>query len=212
MYSHGGLLGFLSQAQFLRFPLTRLCLLFTHKYAESQEKMPYYKSGPQDLKAFSTPITSRCFCDPMINLWCYIEGECNIFNVCVPPYQTVDVLKCAIYNKGSSRSFVGYDPMDLTLTKVLYHDLYVNTNITNGLCWLVTSQVDVKYNEAWEKVKARQYRPTPNDVVLREFDRISELWPKPHDDDLHVVISLPRGVDPAFSGAWFFFSPCTWVI
>ena len=150
----------------------------------------------------------------MINLWCYIEGECNIFKVCVPPYQTVDVLKCAIYNKGSSRSFVGYNPMDLTLTKVLYHDLYVNTNITNGLCWLVTSQVDVKYNEVWEKVKAGQYRPTPNDVVLREFDRISKVWPKPPDDDLHlhVVISLPRGVDPAFSGAWFFFSHCTCVI
>jgi hypothetical protein len=53
-------------------------------------------------------------------LRCYIKGERNIFDVSISPSDTIDDLKNEIYKKGSCRSFVGCDPMDLTLTKVRY--------------------------------------------------------------------------------------------
>jgi len=69
----------------------------------------------------------------MIKLRCYIQGERDIFGVDVSPDITIDGLKTIIYKEGSSRSFVGHDRKDLILTKVLYHDLYVYTYLTNGL-------------------------------------------------------------------------------
>jgi hypothetical protein len=76
----------------------------------------------------------------MTNLWCYIEGNGDIFGVSIPPDHKVDDLKKAIYNASEAPScFVGYDHVHLTLTKVRCHDLYVNINVTNGLCLPITS-------------------------------------------------------------------------
>jgi hypothetical protein len=55
----------------------------------------------------------------MMELWCYIEGKRDVFSVSIPPNRRIDNLKNEIYNK-RSRSFVGCDPKDLTLTKVCY--------------------------------------------------------------------------------------------
>jgi len=107
----------------------------------------------------------------MTELWCNIEGERDIFSVSISPHLAIHHLKKQIYNKGSSRSFVGCDPKDLTLTKV-----------------------DVNYNEETQKkIKAGQYRPTPNDQVLDEMDIISDLWVEPPDRHLHVFVGLPEG-------------------
>ena len=56
----------------------------------------------------------------MIKLWCYIEGDRDVFSVSISPNDFIDDLKKQIYNKGSRRHFVGFDPSDLTLTKVRY--------------------------------------------------------------------------------------------
>ena len=74
----------------------------------------------------------------MTNLWCYIEGDGDIFGVSIPPDHKIDDLKKGIYNEAPS-CFVGYDHVDLTLTKVCCHDLYVNINVTNVLCLFITS-------------------------------------------------------------------------
>jgi hypothetical protein len=66
----------------------------------------------------------------MTVLWFHIQGEYGMFNVSVSPNTHVADLKRAIHKEGSSRSFVGYDAKDLILTRVLYHDLYVNTIVT----------------------------------------------------------------------------------
>jgi hypothetical protein len=93
----------------------------------------------RDYCFFSTLTTTNPFalapnfCDPMPKLWCYIQGDRVIFGVDVSPDITIDGLKTIIYKEGSSRSFVGHDRKDLILTKVLYHDLYVYTYLTNGL-------------------------------------------------------------------------------
>ena len=57
----------------------------------------------------------------MTELWCYVEGQRDIFPVSISPSCRIDDLKSEIYtsNKGS-RSFDGCDPRDLTLMKVCY--------------------------------------------------------------------------------------------
>jgi hypothetical protein len=60
---------------------------------------------------------------------------------------------------------------------------------------LLHPQVDVNYNEEMgRKIKAGQYRPTPNDQVLDPMEIISDVWPAgPPHRHLHVFVSLPRG-------------------
>lgn len=53
-------------------------------------------------------------------------------------------------------------------------------------------QVDVKYDEAREKIKAPQFQSTPTDEVLDESSRIYNEWPEPPPDDrINVVVSSP---------------------
>ena len=52
----------------------------------------------------------------MTKLWCYIEGECNIFSVSISPNRTIDALK----NKVHDEQQVQCSPSDLILTKVRY--------------------------------------------------------------------------------------------
>ena len=59
-----------------------------------------------------------------MELWCYVEGQRDIFSVSISCRDTIDRLRTEIHNKGSSRFFVGYDPMDLILTKVRYIMIY----------------------------------------------------------------------------------------
>jgi hypothetical protein len=56
----------------------------------------------------------------MIDLGCYINGEADVFLVSISPDSYIDDLKMSIHNKGSSSAFVGWDHIDLTLTKVRY--------------------------------------------------------------------------------------------
>jgi hypothetical protein len=52
-------------------------------------------------------------------LWCQIEGKLTFFGVSISLNATIDNLKTEIYNK-TPNAFVGYDPSDLSLTKVCY--------------------------------------------------------------------------------------------
>ena len=56
-------------------------------------------------------------------------------------------------------------------------------------------QVDVDYNEETQKkINAGQYRPAPNDQVLNEIMKISEIWERPPDRHVHVFVGLPSEV------------------
>jgi hypothetical protein len=75
----------------------------------------------------------------------------------------------------------------------LYHDLYVNINATNGLCWLITSAVDVDLDEVEEsdKIEDGEYQldANANQRRLRARDKISQVWPEPpHDENLETII------------------------
>lgn len=55
-------------------------------------------------------------------------------------------------------------------------------------------QLDVKYIDVRDAVRAGQYRATPNDQLLDEVALLSQVWPEPPPDDcLHVFVSLPGG-------------------
>jgi hypothetical protein len=76
----------------------------------------------------------------MVRFWCYIEGQSDYFSTSISPDKLIDDLKKQIYTEQQMRFIVQCTPANLTLTKVCYHDLYVNiTVIMNGLCWLMTS-------------------------------------------------------------------------
>ena len=56
----------------------------------------------------------------MTELWCYIEGERDIFSVSVSPNHTIDDLKKKICNEQHSKLTVQCSPSDLILKKVRY--------------------------------------------------------------------------------------------
>ena len=53
-----------------------------------------------------------------IKLWVYAEGRA--FPVSIFSHEKIHDLKKEIFNEGASGTFVGCDPIDLTLTKVRY--------------------------------------------------------------------------------------------
>jgi len=72
-------------------------------------------------------------------LWCYIEGQRDIFNVSISPECTVHDLKKQIYNEEHVQSIVHCTPSSLTITKVRYIMISMwNIEIMNGLIWLMT--------------------------------------------------------------------------
>lgn len=129
----------------------------------------------------------------MINLRCIIEGTSNVFLISISPTQTIYDLKKQIYLEGP-QSFVGCDPVDLTLTKVRYqaHDLDVDIDVMNGPAELSHLQVDMDHAII---STGGQYQPNANDRILWGFNRIFAVWPKqPPGDRLHVFIALPGEV------------------
>jgi hypothetical protein len=76
--------------------------------------------------------------DPITKLWCHIEGDRDFFGVSISPRHTVDGLKKQIYDE-HVRFIVECGSARLSHKGALYHDLYVNINVRDGLCWLMTS-------------------------------------------------------------------------
>jgi hypothetical protein len=57
--------------------------------------------------------------DTPYTLWCYVEGDKNLFGVIISSTTTIDILKISI--KESKSNFLqGVDASNLTLTKVRY--------------------------------------------------------------------------------------------
>lgn len=56
----------------------------------------------------------------MNELWCYIEGERDIFSVSMSPNHTIDDLKKQICDEQHSKLIAQCSPSDLTLKKVRY--------------------------------------------------------------------------------------------
>jgi hypothetical protein len=71
---------------------------------------------------------------------------------------------------------------------------------------LNTAQIEVSYNEEIQKrIKAGEYRLTPNGPKLNPMGSISNIWEQPPlDGHIHVFVGLPRGW--ASSRKWFVFS------
>ena len=53
------------------------------------------------------------------DLWCYIEGECDIFGVSISPNRTIHDMKKQIYDE-ERRPIDECAPTDLALAKVCY--------------------------------------------------------------------------------------------
>jgi len=75
----------------------------------------------------------------MFDLWYYVEGKTDLSCITIPPTQTIHHLKTKIYDEAHS-SFIGCDPMDLTLTKVRCI-MNMNVNVdgayyTRRLMWI----------------------------------------------------------------------------
>ena len=68
------------------------------------------------------------------NLWCYVKGDSgnSHFEVTIPSSQNINDLKEQIYTNIRNSELQ-------THSGTLYHDLFVNTVVINGPCWLVTS-------------------------------------------------------------------------
>ena len=76
---------------------------------------------------------------------------------------------------------------------------------------MASPQVNVKYDEVSNDIKVRQYQPTPDNEVLDEIRRISDVWPEqPAVDDLHIVVNLSPPC--AIPSMYLFFSSGTWAI
>lgn len=71
------------------------------------------------------------------------------------------------------------------------HDLHVNISVTITSAFLLHWQVNVDYDEVEERIQTGQYRPAPNDQVLKPMNIISNVWKQPHGDELHVFVSVP---------------------
>jgi hypothetical protein len=70
----------------------------------------------------TTNSQALTFSNPMAVLWCYVEGEHNIFSVSISPddtSSTIDALKKQIYDE-QVKFIVACGSARLTLTKVCY--------------------------------------------------------------------------------------------
>jgi hypothetical protein len=64
-------------------------------------------------------------------------------------------------------------------------------------------QVDVNLDEIRENVDAGEYRPTPNDQVMKADHLLSTEWPEPPlNGHLHIFVTLPgaEGSPTLFQG------------
>ena len=67
----------------------------------------------------------------MINLWCYIEGQHDVFQISISPNVTaIDGLKKLIYDEQINPS-AKYGPSSLTLIKVHYAMISLNVGVMN---------------------------------------------------------------------------------
>jgi len=108
-----------------------------------------------------------------LKLWCYIEGHPRYFSVFISPSETIEDLTDEIYRKNDKSS-------DVTLRispheGALYHDLYVNVGVMNGLCWLVTSPDRCESSGNKDLIR---YRPSDNDQSLDAMETISMYGPR----------------------------------
>jgi hypothetical protein len=105
-------------------------------------------------------------------LWCNVEGDTACFDVSISSIETIYQLQRKIH-AAKPNFFVRYDPTDLNLIKVRYHNLYMRIDVMNGLCCLVTSQVEANLGdpEIQHQIRAGQYRSTSNDQLLEDVDR-----------------------------------------
>ena len=83
----------------------------------------------------------------MSKLWYYIHGKLNFSFVSVSPDETIVELKKKIHNDAPN-SFTGRDALDLTLTKVRFIMVSMNTDVTNDLCWPITPIG--RYGPSWD--------------------------------------------------------------
>jgi hypothetical protein len=82
----------------------------------------------------------------------------------------------------------------------------------NGLCWLITSQVNINFDAVEDKIMRGEYRPDANDqfqplhTVKGMTSLISQVWPEPPPHGhLHVLVGRPDvDMHPSISGEWFF--------
>jgi hypothetical protein len=61
----------------------------------------------------------------MLKLWFYLEGKFDYSFVVIPPDHDISELKEQIHQK-CERSLSGFDPLDLTLTKVRYIGIFLS--------------------------------------------------------------------------------------
>ena len=80
-----------------------------------------------EIVSLSTPSTTTTpptrkpstFCNPMIDLWCYIENQRRVFPITVQPDRTIGHLAKQIYDE-HAKFIVECGYSNLTLTKVRY--------------------------------------------------------------------------------------------
>jgi Crinkler effector protein N-terminal domain len=72
-------------------------------------------------------------------LWYYIQGQPGTSYVSILPNKTIAHLREEIYNKTRNIFMeLRCDAQRLSLRKVRYIMISVNTHVINGLCWLIT--------------------------------------------------------------------------
>jgi hypothetical protein len=80
---------------------------------------------------------------------------------------------------------------------VLYHDLYVDINVTNGFRWFMASagQFDPVYEKIGDAGTGKYQLDANDQRRLWPREKIHKVWSEPPSSDyLQVFVSLPAGL------------------